>query len=251
MNRDLTDNRELFSNKSDDYAKYRPSYPDAAVDWLKSKVPCGSVLDIGAGTGIFTAALLRCFEMVSAVEPNEDMRRKFAGFLPGIVCSGGSGENTGFPENSVALITVAQAFHWLDAEKFKSEALRILEAQGKVAIIWNNSLNCDFTVERNRVCQKYCPRFRSGHAGKRSAAEGDAFLRNGYFREVEVVSFDNPFAMTLPVFEGNMRSRSYALAPGDREFSGFTAELRAVFERHAENGVVIEPQETRIYFGSF
>ncbi len=247
----IIDNRELFTDKSDDYSQFRPSYPDAAVDWLKSKTAGETVLDVGAGTGIFTKVLLRHFKNVSALEPNYDMREKFLKLLPEIFCSAGSGEATNLPDNSVDLITVAQAFHWLDAQQFKYEAMRILRPCGKVAIIWNSSLQNDFTCERNRICQKYCPRFRSGHAGKRSAAEGDAFLRGSYFREVEVISFNNPFAMDLRTFEGNMRSRSYALTPADRDFGEFTAELRAVFERYAENGIVVEPQETQIYYGSF
>ena len=101
------------------------------------------------------------------------------------------------------------------------------------------------------VCRKYCPRFRSGHAGKRSPAEGDAFLRYNYFREVEVISFANPFAMDILTFEGNMRSRSYALTPEDADYEFFMTELRDVFERHAINGIVNEMQETQIYFGCF
>ena len=244
-------NTELFSRKSEDYSRFRPSYPAAAVDWLFEK--CGNVptVDIGAGTGIFTQALLRRFENVSAVEPNPEMRKEFFKLLPDVICSDGTGEKSKLPETSVELITVAQAFHWLDAEKFKLEAQRILRADGQIAIVWNTSLENDFTSARNRICQKYCPRFRSGHAGKHSAAEGDDFLRNRYFRKVEVVSFDNPFAMDIDTFEGNMRSRSYALTAGDEGYENFMAELRAEFNRFAENGIVTEPQETQIYLGNF
>ena len=247
----MHDNTGLFSGKQDDYSRFRPSYPDAAIDFLRSRSAGGCVLDIGAGTGIFTKALLRCFKNVSAVEPNKDMREKFMQYLPGIYCSSGSGEATGMPENSVDLITVAQAFHWLDAELFKQEAVRILRPEGKTAIIWNTSQKNDFTAARDRICQKYCPRFGSGHAGKRSVSEGDTFLRYSYFRKVEVVSFANPFTMDLTVFEGNMRSRSYALLPTECGYEKFMAELRSLFASHAENGFVTEPQETQIYLGTF
>ena len=65
------------------------------------------------------------------------------------------------------------------------------------------------------------------------------------------VSFDNPFRMNLHVFEGNMRSRSYALTPQDVDYNPFMAELQEVFETFALNGEVVEPQETQIYLGSF
>ena len=244
-------NKELFTGKSDDYSRFRPSYPDAAVNFLYERCPKARAADVGAGTGIFTRCLLRRFNGVIAVEPNEDMRKKFSENLPDISCLAAAGEATGIADKSIDLITVAQAFHWLDEEKFKAEALRILRPNGKVAIIWNTSLKDDFTAARDAVCQKYCPRFRAGHAGKRSAAEGDHFLRNSYFKKVEVVSFPNPFTMDLEVYLGNMRSRSYALCPGDNDYEKFISGLRAVFEKFAVNGAVTEPQETRIYLGEF
>ncbi len=247
----MTDNRQLFTRKSDDYARFRPSYPDAAVRWLKEQTAAQRVLDIGAGTGIFTRVLLKHFADVSAVEPNSDMREKFRIALPETQCFNTTGEATGLPENSFDLITVAQAFHWLDAEKFKREAARILTPEGKVAIVWNTGLPDDFSSARNKVCRKYCPRFASGHAGKHSPAEGDIFLRERFFRKVEVVAFDNPFEMDLIAFEGNMRSRSYALTPEDERYNDFMSELRSVFERYAVNGKVTELQETQIYLGSF
>ena len=245
------DNRNLFTGKSDDYFRYRPSYPATSVRWLKERVSGENVVDIGAGTGIFTQLLLNFFKEVSAIEPNADMRKFFRIFLPEIPCLPESGEATGLPDNSVDLITIAQAFHWLDEEKFKAEAMRILRPGGKVAIIWNTALKNDFSAARDRISQQYCPRFRSGHAGKRSPEEGDAFLRYHYFSRVEIASFDNPFVMDLETFEGNMRSRSYALAPDHPDHPEFMAKQRAVFEHFAVNGTVTELQETQIFLGEF
>ena len=105
--------------------------------------------DIGAGTGIFTACLAKRFKEVTGIEPNEEMRSRFMAALPQIPCLAGSGEASGLPERSVDLITVAQAFHWLDEEKFKAEACRILRPGGKVAIIWNTSVKDEFVLSRD------------------------------------------------------------------------------------------------------
>ena len=51
--------------------------------------------------------------------------------LPEIPCLESSGEATALPAHSVDLVTVAQAFHWLDEEKFKKEMMRILRPEGK------------------------------------------------------------------------------------------------------------------------
>ena len=56
---------------------------------------------------------------------------------------------------------------------------------------------------------------------------------------------------SLEIFEGNMRSRSYALTPDDPAYADFSAELRSVFEQYAVNGIVTDPQETQIYLGRF
>lgn len=244
-------NQGLFTGKSDDYSRFRSSYPEAALDWLRERCSGEQVLDIGAGTGIFTRLLLPRFKEVSALEPNADMRQKFHELLPEVPCFDGTGESTGMKENSADLITVAQAFHWLDEERFKAEAKRILRSHGKAAVIWNTSTKSDFTTARDSVCRKFCPRFKKGYAGKRPVHDGDDFLRHRYFREVEFAAFRNPFSMDLIVFEGNIRSRSYALASDHPDYAAFMSELRSVFEAYAENGVVTELQETQIYLGEF
>lgn len=247
----MTDNKELFNCKSADYARSRPAYPAAAISWLRKKCGDGLVLDVGAGTGIFTQALLAEFSSVAALEPNKDMRQEFQRLLPDICCFDGSGEDTHLPDSSVDLITVAQAFHWLDEDKFKQEAMRILHPGGRVAIIWNSVRKNDFTVARDNICRKYCPRFSKGYAGKRTPAEGDAFLRYSYFREVEKVEFDNPFVMDMTAFMGNMRSRSYTPVSGSCNFDRFYAELNQVFQQYARDGSVVENLKTEIFLGRF
>ena len=74
---------------------------------------------------------------------------------------------------------------------------------------------------------------------------------NRYFRKVEFASFPNPFVMDQEMFEGNVRSRSYALPPEHSGYEKFMAELRLVFERYAVNGSVTENQMTQIYLGEF
>ena len=245
------DNRELFSGKSRSYSLARPGYPDEAAVFLRKRCKGERVADIGAGTGIFTACLLKYFSSVCAVEPNADMRREFSAFLPQVKCFDSTGENTLLPESSFDLLTVAQAFHWLDEDKFKLEAGRILRPDGAVAIIWNSSVPTDFTTARNEICKKYCPRFSRGYAGKRTPQEGDIFLREIYFKSVEFAEFDNPFYMDKELFIGNMHSRSYALRESDENYARFIQELEQLFDRFAVDGKVCEEQKTQIYLGRF
>ena len=115
------------------YAKYRPSYPNEYIDYL---LPANQVkgnrivADIGSGTGIFSRQLLESGLHVIGVEPNDDMRKmaeqslKLYSRFQSIKATA---ENTTLKENSVDLVTVAQAFHWFDKEAFKIECQRILK----------------------------------------------------------------------------------------------------------------------------
>src|SRR5690606_3925933 len=98
------------------------------------------VADIGAGTGKLTAELLRRDWDVVAVEPNDDMRASLVetiGEADRLTVVGAPAERTTLAESSVALVTVAQAFHWFDIDAFRAECLRILVPGGQAALIWN------------------------------------------------------------------------------------------------------------------
>ena len=66
-----------FSDRVENYRRYRPSYPRAVIDLIKSTAALSdgsAVADIGSGTGILTRLLLEAGLEVTAVEPNEAMR---------------------------------------------------------------------------------------------------------------------------------------------------------------------------------
>src|SRR5512133_2018813 len=79
------------------YERGRPSYPAAAVDWL---LPAGArrVLDLGAGTGKLTRALLQHGVEVTAVDPSDGMLDELRRVLPGVAALAGSAEDIPLPE---------------------------------------------------------------------------------------------------------------------------------------------------------
>ncbi|MFI4979975.1 MAG: class I SAM-dependent methyltransferase, partial [Nevskiales bacterium] len=135
---------ERFSNRVDDYARWRPGYPAELTTWLM--VECGlksgdAVADVGCGTGLFTRDLLLQNLAVRGVEPNAPMRHAADHYLGdfGVAFSShdGSSEATGLPDASVRLVTAAQAFHWFRPVPTRAEFARILVPGGYVALIWN------------------------------------------------------------------------------------------------------------------
>ena len=75
-------------------------------------------------------------------------------------------ENTTLKENSVDLVTVAQAFHWFDKEAFKIECQRILKQKANVALVWNSrDVTSPLIKENAEICQKTCPTFKGFSGG--------------------------------------------------------------------------------------
>lgn len=133
-----------FSNRVQDYIRYRPGYPQAVMDCLRDEFglrPQQVVADIGSGTGISTGLLLDNGHRVIAVEPNADMRAAAEtryGSNGAFQSVAAPAEATTLPDASVDWIVAAQAFHWFDVEKCRVEFRRILKRGGFVALLWND-----------------------------------------------------------------------------------------------------------------
>jgi ubiquinone/menaquinone biosynthesis C-methylase UbiE len=126
---------DLFSDKSDLYALARPKYPQALYDFLSSCIAeKNRVWDCATGNGQAAIALAEIFNEVQATDLSEQ-QIAHAALNENIIYSVQSAEHTNFPDNYFDLITVAQAIHWFDFEKFWPETLRVLK-QGGVFAAW-------------------------------------------------------------------------------------------------------------------
>jgi SAM-dependent methyltransferase len=125
-----------FGAAADAYERARPSYPDDAVDWLLPEC-AGTVLDLGAGTGKLTRAQVARGLDVTAVEPLDEMRESLERSLPQVRALKGTAEDIPLPDHSIDVITVAQAWHWVDVELATAQAARVLKPGGTLGLIWN------------------------------------------------------------------------------------------------------------------
>jgi SAM-dependent methyltransferase len=134
-----------FTDRTDDYVKYRPSYPNGAIDAIVEGLAASGrpvAADIGAGTGISARLLADRGLSVIAVEPNQAMREA-AETHAGVEWREGTAEQTGLAASSVDLVVAAQAFHWFRAEEALHEFARILRPGGRLALMWNRRSNDD------------------------------------------------------------------------------------------------------------
>lgn len=129
-----------FCRAGEDYERGRPDYPAAARDHLITTLglhPGRTVLDLAAGTGKLTRALVSTGAAVIAVEPVDGMRARLIATTPGARVLTGTAERIGLDDASVDAVTVAQAFHWFDARAAAAEIHRVLRPLGRLAVIWN------------------------------------------------------------------------------------------------------------------
>ncbi|HEY5108159.1 MAG TPA: class I SAM-dependent methyltransferase [Acidimicrobiales bacterium] len=147
--------RSGFATGADLYERARPGYSYDAVDHLLRALsvgPTSRVLDIAAGTGKLTRALVVAGASVVASEPSASMRATFASVLPGTPQVGATAELLPFADGSFDAVTVAQAFHWFDAPQALAECARILRPGGGLALVWNERDESDPVVaELTRV----------------------------------------------------------------------------------------------------
>ncbi|MCZ4497562.1 MAG: putative methyltransferase, partial [Marmoricola sp.] len=93
--------------------------------------------DLGAGTGKFTRSLVARGLEVTAVEPDDVMRAALSSALPTVRAVPGTGEEIPLPDRSVDVVTVAQAWHWMDPARATAEIARVLRPGGTIALVWN------------------------------------------------------------------------------------------------------------------
>ncbi|NHM07006.1 class I SAM-dependent methyltransferase [Flavobacterium sp. CYK-4] len=127
--------KDNFSTASDQYAKFRPGYPEALFAYLKSQLPsCQTAWDCGTGNGQVAVKLSEFIHKVYATDISAAQIEQ-AERLPNIEYSVQAAEQTNFPDVFFDLIVVAQAIHWFDFEKFYREVNRTAKDNALMLVI--------------------------------------------------------------------------------------------------------------------
>ncbi len=239
-----------FSNRVENYVKYRPPYPEEVVPFLENTIGLKRdqrIVDIGSGTGIFSGLFLKKGYSVTGIEPNEDMRKaaesKLAIF-PEFESRNRQAEQTGLRSGTVDLITVAQAFHWMEPEQTKKEFFRILKPGGHILLAWNVRLHhTAFLQGYEALKQKY------GRDYQESTEKVNETVIERFFAPKIIVthSFPNVQLLDFESLKGQLLSSSYIPLPGESSYENMIGELAELFVANNENGFIPMAYETKIY----
>ena len=250
----FSDSKQRFSNRTSDYVRYRPGYPDELIPLLQGWCglqPQHTIADIGSGTGILSKLFLDFGNPVFGVEPNAEMRAAGEEFLrpyAKFTSVAGSAEATTLPSDSVDFVAAGQAFHWFDRLRVRDEFYRLLKPEGRVIIVWNERLT------------EETPFLKDYEALLRKFGTDYAKVNESYPRPEHMLEFfdQNEFTShALPNFQqfdfeslsGRLRSSSYVPAKDHPKFEPMMQELRRIFEAHEQGGVVRMEYNTRVYTG--
>jgi SAM-dependent methyltransferase len=143
--------KDHFSAQSAGYARHRPSYPGELFAYLAGLSGRRLAWDCATGNGQAALALARYFERVIATDASQ-AQIDAAVSHPGVSYRVATAEQSGLHEDTVDLVTVGQALHWFDTDRFFAEVSRVL-VEGGIVAAWCYELcsvspRCDATIGR-------------------------------------------------------------------------------------------------------
>jgi SAM-dependent methyltransferase len=129
------------------YDRVRPGYPPDGVSWLLEPAAATApvrpegrrsrVVDLGAGTGALTRALVGRGLDVIAVEPDPGMRAVLESRLPNVDVRAGRAEELPLEDGGADVVLGAQMWHWVQLEEATAEVARVLRPGGTLGLLWN------------------------------------------------------------------------------------------------------------------
>ena len=242
-----------FSNRVDDYVKYRPHYPKTLVEFLQDNYQLTRdklIADVGAGTGISTALFLDAGYPVVAIEPNKEMRDKSVELLntyPGFKAQDGTAEQTGLATGSIDAIIAGQAFHWFNAEKTRVEFKRILKPGGFVALIWNERKTAsDFEIEYDQLIIKHASDYvKVDHRNIDDEHIGRFFTPEPF----QLKTFENKQVFDFNGLTGRLLSSSYMPTKEDAGYQPMITDLKVLFDKYQQDDMIVINYDTKVYVG--
>ena len=243
-----------FSDRADDYVKYRPHYSPQVVKALQQACglcPQHVIADVGCGSGLLAEIFLQNGNRVVGVEPNRPMRVAGEAYLtgyPNFSMVEGSAEATGLPDASADFVVAGQAFHWFRPADTRLEFVRIVKPAGWVVLVWHDrdTESTAFLCAYEGLVRRYSTDYEQ--VSHQYLASYDALQQFFAPNEMKVVRQRNRQALDFDGLHGRLLSSSYVPKTGEKH-EAMMRELPRLFSSHVENGHVTLQYDTNIYYG--
>lgn len=215
------------------YASARPSYPDSVVDWLVGVTP-RAILDLGAGSGALTRALVFRAGTVIAAEPSHNLLLELRSATPLACAVQTAAERLPFAAARFDVVTVATAFHWFDTRQALPEIARVLRPAGHLALVWNTRAVTDsWTRDLDELLRAAQPATLQGDWGTGSVRHLEASAR---FETPERAEFAHSQRLDRSGLVDLVASRSYVIALEEAPRRALLEAVGAVFDTAAGAG---------------
>jgi len=237
--------RSVFDPVAQRYDASRPDYPAGlydAIDRLAGPLRGATVVEVGAGTGKATRALLDRGARVLPVDVGAGMLAQLRAGSPTAPAVQADGTALPVGTGAVDLVAAAQAFHWLPLDRSLPEAIRVLRPGGALALWWNIS-----EADHEPWMRRQSDRFReppSGYPGQDWSGGSGGFeepLRaTGQVGRVEQVDVRWEWRLPIERYLGYVGSKSAVVRLG-AEADAFLVEQRRELAEAFPDGTVVEP----------
>jgi len=243
-----------FSDRVEDYVKYRPHYSHDVVDALQQAcglAPQHLIADVGCGPGMLAEVFLANGNRVIGVEPNREMRlggEKYLAAYPNFSMVDGSAETTTLSPASVDFVVAGQAFHWFRPPEARVEFARIVKRGGWVVLIWHdrNTESTPFLRAYDNFVRQYATDYEN--VTHKYLASYHALEQFFAPNEMQLIQQHNQQRLDFDGLRGRLLSSSYMPKSGER-YDAMMEELPHFFAAHAVDGQVALEYDTKIYYG--
>lgn len=250
----VSDTVGRFSDRAQDYAKYRPHYSPDVVQTLQRACGLRSehvVADIGCGPGLLAEVLLQNGNRVIGVEPNLEMRKAGERYLARYAnfrMLDGNAENTTLADTSVDFVVAGQAFHWFRPVQARTEFARILKPGGWTVLVWHDrdTQSTPFLRAYEHFLRTHSVDYQQ--VDHKTVASVEVITRFFSPNPVQLITQRTCQHFDFDGLRGRLLSSSYVPKEGAAA-EAMLQKLSELFSEYAENGRVVVVYETKIYYG--
>lgn len=251
---ELRDPKARFSDRVEDYIKYRPRYQQEVVAALQTAcglTPEHLIADVGCGTGFSAEPFLHNGNRVIGIEPNREMREAGEHYLAPykhFEMRAATAESTGLSDASIDFVLAGQAFHWFRLPETRAEFARVVKPDGWVVLIWH-----DRGIEGTpflRAYEEFLLRHAIDYDRVQHRQVANAEVIGNFFapQEVQFISLHTEQRFDLEGLRGRLLSSSYIPREGEKA-EAMLREFPEFFERFLVDGHLALEYETKIFYG--